>query len=199
MPLRLLLLLVCVASLPVARAQNVIINGDFDTPPFDTGVSGWVVTGHVAAVTNQGSTTSPAAAALSIGGDTQGDMLSQTFTTTIGQTYALDFDAGVYGEPTAGPLSLQIKVMGTGTFINASVQPPNNNDFNPAPFNHYSYTFTADSASTTLTFTDSGLGNANADVMVDTVSVLPIPEPASSALMIFGAASLGLALRRKRA
>src|ERR1700752_2190715 len=95
----LLALLLCLTSVAIARGQNVIINGGFDTGPFNTSgsVSGWDVTGNVAAVTNQGFTTSPAAAALSVGGDTQGDMLSQTFATTIGQTYVLDLDSGVYG------------------------------------------------------------------------------------------------------
>jgi hypothetical protein len=196
---KLTLLCICLASLSVARAQNVLVNGNFDEPPpnMDGTVTGWDVTGHVAAVTGQGFTTADQAAALSVSGSFEGDMLAQTFTTTIGQAYALDFDAGVYGKPTAGPLSLQIQVMGTSTLLDQTVQPPNNNDFNPAPFNHYSYMFTADSTSTTLKFTDSGGGNQNADVMVDTVSVSAVPEPASSALVIMGAASLGLVLSRK--
>jgi hypothetical protein len=198
---KLLLLSVCLACLPVAHAQNVIVNGDFDAPPanMDGTVTSWDVTGHVGAVTGQGFTSSDQAAALSVSGSFQGDMLAQTFTTTIGQMYALNFDAGVYGEPTAGPLSLQIQVTGTGSLVDRTVMPPNNNNFNPAPFSHYSYTFTADSTSTTLKFTDSGSGNASADVMVDTVSVSAVPEPTSLALVLVGSASLGLMIRRKRA
>jgi hypothetical protein len=197
---KLTLLFICLASLSVARAQNVIVNGNFDEPPpnMDGTVTSWDVTGHVAAVTGQGSTTSDQAAALSVSGSFEGDMLAQTFTTTIGQKYTLDLDAGVFGEPTEGPLSLQIQVTGGSTLVNDTVQPPNNNDFNPAPFDHLSYMFTADSTSTTLKFTDSGSGNLNADVMVDTVSVVAVPEPASAALVIVGGVSLGLLIRRKR-
>jgi len=195
------LICVCLASFSAAHAQNVIVNGNFDEPPPDTdgSVTSWQVTGHAAQVTGQGFTTADQAAGLSVGGSFEGDMIAQTFTTAVGQTYALDFDAGVFGEPTEGPLSLQIQVTGTNSLLTEMVQPPNNNDFNPAPFNHYSYTFTSDSTSTTLKFTDSGGGNDNADVMVDTVSVSPVPEPAASALVVVGAASLGLLMRRKRA
>ena len=195
------LLCICLTCLSVARAQNVIVNGNFDEPPpdMDGTVTSWDVTGHAAQVTGQGFTTSDQAAGLSVSGNFQGDMIAQTFTTTVGQAYALDFDAGVFGKPTEGPLSLQILVTGTGMLVNDTVQPPNNDDFNPAPFDHYSYMFTADSASATLKFTDSGGGNDNADVMVDTVSVAAVPEPASWALMMIGAGSLGLVLRRKSA
>ena len=195
-----LFLFICFAAVSVAHGQNVLIDGNFDTSTPNTigTVSGWDVTGNVAAVGNQGFTSSSLAAALSVGDNTENDMLSQTFTTTIGQTYTLDFDAGVYGKPTAGALSLQIQITGTTSLFDTTVQPPNNNDFNPAPFDHYSYMFTADSASTTLTFTDHGLGNASADVMVDTVSVAPIPEPGSVGLLLLGAGWLGLAGLRKR-
>src|SRR4029077_17122988 len=125
------LLCICLASLSAARAQNVLLNGNFDEPPSDTDgtVTDWKVTAHVAAVTGQGFTTSDQAAALSVSGNFAGDTLAQTFTTTIGQQYGLDLDAGVFGEPTGGPLSLQIQVMGTSTLLDQTVQPPNNNDF----------------------------------------------------------------------
>ena len=201
MRLKFLLPFVLVASVSVTFAQNIIVNGNFDEPPPNTDgtVTSWDVTGHAAAVTGQGFTSADQAAALSVSGSFEGDMLSQAFTTTIGQTYTLDLDAGVFGEPTEGPLSLQIQVTGAGALVDATVQPPNNNDFNPAPFNHYTYMFMADTTSTTLKFTDSGGGNQNADVMVDTVSIAAVPEPASSCFLLLGAGSLGLLVLRKRA
>jgi hypothetical protein len=200
--IKLVLFAAGLVSISIAGAQNVVVNGDFETGPFETigTVTGWVVTGNVGDVSGEGFTTASHAAGFSVGGDSQGNMLSQTLATTIGQSYALDFDAGVFGVRSGGPLMLQIQVLGAGmgTLINDTVTPPYNGNFNPAPFANYSYMFTADSTSTILKFTDVGLGNANADVMLDTVEVEETPEPASWALMIAGAVPLGLILRRRR-
>jgi len=199
--LRLLVLIACSAWIATAGAQNVIINGDFETGPFDTNVavSGWDVVGNVGSVSDQGFTTASHAAALSVGNNSEGDMLSQTFSTTIGQLYSLDFDSGVFGIRSDGALSLQIQVFGSGTLLDDTITPPYNGNFSPASFDHYTYTFTADSASTTLKFTDIGSGNANADIMLDTVSVVAAPEPATWMLMIVGLAPFGLLARRRRA
>lgn len=189
-----------VFCISIAAGQNVIINGDFEEPPYDTigVVSGWTVTGAVGSVDNQGSTSPDHAAAFSLGGDSQGNMLSQTFATVSGATYTLDFDAGVYGVRDAGPLSLQVQVFGAemSTLLTATVVPPDNGDFIPASFDHYTYSFVADGIMTTLIFTDFGMENANADVMLDTVAV--IPEPMSSVLLTFGAAPLLCYVLRKR-
>jgi hypothetical protein len=180
------------------RAQNLLVNGDFETPPFFSlgVVSGWTVGGNVASVDNQGSTSASHAASLSAGNNSQGDTLSQTFATMIGTVYTLEFDAGVYGIRSADPLQLQIQIFGAATLLNQTVTPPENGSFNPAPFQHYTFNFVADSASTTLQFSNIGLGNANADVMVDTVSV--VPEASTLAALVLGGALLFGAMRRKR-
>ena len=192
--------LIAVLCTSIAAGQNVIINGDFETGPFDTNgtVSGWTVTGDVGNVSSVGSTSGSHAAAFSLGGDSEGNMLSQTFETVSGATYTLDFDAGVFGVRDEGPLSLQVQVFGAGmsTLLTETVVPPYNGDFSPASFNHYTYSFVADGIAATLTFTDFGTGNANADVALDTVAV--IPEPMSSVLITFGALPLlGCILRRR--
>jgi hypothetical protein len=206
MPLKLFLLVICAGSISIAQAQNVIINGDFETPPHDVfTVTGWDVTGNVASVSGEGSTSGSYAAAFSVGGNTQGDMLSQTVATAIGQTYSLDFDAGTFGIRSAEPLTLQIQVFGAGmgTLVDDTITPPENMTFNPASMTHYTYTFTADSASTVLKFTDGGSGNGSADVIVDTVSmtstpITQVPEPGSGALIVIGLAPLGWVFRRIR-
>jgi Protein of unknown function (DUF642) len=202
MRLKLCFLSLCVSSISIAHGQNVVVNGDFEGPQSNMigTVSGWTVTGNVGTVGDEGFTSPDHAAAFSLGHDSQGDMLTQTLSTTIGQTYSLDFDSGVFGEPSNGPLTLQVQVFGAamGTLLTDIVAPPGNNDFNPAPFSHYTYAFTADSTSTTLKFTNGGTGNASADVILDTVSVAAVPEPAAGVLMIIGLAPLGLVLRRNR-
>ena len=192
--------LLAVLCTSIAAAQNVIINGDFDDPPYDTigAVSGWTVTGSVGAVGDEGFTTPDHAAAFSLGGNSDGNMLSQSFATIPGQAYTLDFDAGVYGIRSLGPLQLQIQVTGTGTLLTETVIPPYNGNFNPAPFDHFMFSFIADSASATLKFNDIGLGNNAADIILDTVSVAAIPEPTSLVLVMVGAVPLLGYIRRRR-
>ena len=120
-------------------------------------------------------------AVFSPGGDFQGDTMSQTFTTTPGQTYTVDFDSGIFGIPDSGAvLQLHIQVFATSTLLDAMISPPVNTGPTPydpsqVPFTHYQYTFTATSSSTTIQFTDVGSGNANADQILDSVVIAPSP------------------------
>jgi uncharacterized protein DUF642 len=160
-----------------AQAQNLISNGDFETPPFapSTTITNWVVSGagdiHEAA---EGSTSPTHSAALNIGADSEGTVLSQSFTTLNGQTYVLDFDAGIVGQRNGNPLQLNVKLTGNGTLIDQTVAPADAFTTDPASviFKHYHFTFTANSATTTLQFSDIGLGNASSDTLIDTVSVM---------------------------
>lgn len=196
---RLTFFLVALLFGSTAPGQNVIINGDFEAPPYDIigAVSGWTVTGAVGSVGDQGSTSPDHAAAFSLGGNSQGNMISQNFATTIGQAYALDFDAGVFGVRSLEALQLQVQVIGSETLLNETVTPPYDGNFEPGPFDHFDFTFTADSATTTLKFTDVGLGNNAADVMLDTVSVVVVPEPMTAILLAFGVAPLVWVLRQR--
>jgi hypothetical protein len=185
-----------------AQAQNPLLNPNFDSGTHGTVgvVTDWNVNGNVASHT-EGATSDIYSAVLSAGADSEGDTLSQTFATTAGLQYQLDFDAGIYGQRTDSPLQLRIQVFGTGTLLDETVTPPDTFTYQTTEvsFKHYTFTFTADSAQTTLQFSNIGLGNANADVVVDTVSV--VPEPSSVMTLIFGAALLlGVVLfRRQRA
>lgn len=184
-----------------AGAQNIVVNGDFETPP-DNALTGWTVTGDVAKTGDEGFTTPSNAAAFSVGANSQGDMLSQILGTTAGQSYTLDFDAGVFGVRSLGPLSLQVQVFGAGmdTLLDETVVPPYNGNFDFPSFGHYTFSFTADSASSTLKFTDMGLGNNSADIVLDTVSVVAsVPEPVSSMLLLVGGGVLALVRGRRSA
>jgi hypothetical protein len=114
------------------------------------------------------------------GGDFQGDTLSQTFVTAIGQTYSLDFDCGIFGPPNSGAvLKLRVQVFGTVQLLDDTIIPlvntgPSPSDPTKVPFTRYHYTFTADSVLTTLQFTDVGLGNPNADQILDVITVTPV-------------------------
>src|SRR3954465_10001966 len=202
--LKFLLLILATISFSAAGAQTVIINDDFETPPYETSdaIVGWTVFGNVGEVSGEGSTSGSHAAAFNVGGNSEGNMLSQTFATLTGQTYTVEFDAAVFGIRTAGPLSLQIQVFGAGmgTLLDETVTPPDNGNFAPPTFQHYTYTFVADTSATTVKFTDIGLGNASADLILDTISVAPIaevPEPATMVFSLFGALPLAAVFLRR--
>jgi hypothetical protein len=152
-------------------------------------VTGWTVggSGHVADRTAEGATAGNGAAVLSVGGDFQGDTLSQTFPTAIGQFYTIDFDAGIFGVPDPGALlQLRIQIFGTAQLRDNTIAPPVNtgpSPFDPTKvvFNHYQYSFVADSSVTTLQFSDVGTGNKNADQVVDNVVVGNGSTPAPTA------------------
>jgi hypothetical protein len=165
-----------------------LINGDFEIGPFDTPalVTAWNVSGTSAVrVVSEGATSSIHAAGFGPAGDSQGNVLSQSFATVIGQAYMLDFDAGITGKRSGSPLQLRAQVIGTGTLLDQTITPPEFGTFDSSlvKFQHYHYVFTANSALTTLRFSDIGLGNAAADPLVDTVSVklaFATPTPTAS-------------------
>jgi hypothetical protein len=166
------------------RAQNLILNGDFEAEPHDPSstILDWTLSGTGQAHSAmEGATSGSFSAALNIGGDSEGTQLSQSFATTIGQAYKVEFDSGIFGIPIANQLQLNVQVLGSGTLVNEIIAPPVAFTTIPADvvFHHYTFFFTADNTTTTLQFTDIGLGNAAADTLVDTVSVVPttIPPP----------------------
>jgi uncharacterized protein DUF642 len=169
------------------HAQNLILNSDFEAGPHDPDsvVTNWTVSGtgfvHSAM---EGATSGSYSAALSIGSNSEGNILSQSFATSIGQSYLLEFDAAVYGERSGGPLKLDVQALGSATLLDRTITPPDASTFAPEEviFHHYRYTFTANSTTTTLRFTDIGLGNTDADIVIDTVSVVPTTIPAPTSL-----------------
>src|ERR1043166_6846167 len=78
-----------------AEGQNLVTNGNFETAPYDVSntVTSWTVTGSgVVTETAEGATSPTHSAAFR----PKGGVLSQTLTTTSGQTYNVDFDAGIF-------------------------------------------------------------------------------------------------------
>ena len=207
----LLLFAIAAACTPLANAANVIVNGDFETGPIESigTVTGWTVTGAVADVGDNympGFSSPTHSAAFSAGGSSEGNVLSQSFTTIIGQVYTLSFDAGATGvldEGADAPLQLQIQVLGAGNGIlrDETITPFANNAFGPVTLQPHVYNFTADSTSTTLQFTDIGGFNTNSDVILDTVvvDVAAVPEPGTCALVFIGAGAVACGLRRRQA
>jgi len=178
----------------VASAQNLLVNGGFDTGTF----SGWTTNGGSATLKKTYGTNSPQyAVVFNVTTSPATAVISQSFTTTVGKSYELSFYYGGYttvGSPR--PQTLGVEVTGTSLIFSNSVTPPSYS--NPAVFENFTDTFTATSTSTTLTFLDETVDTTKSDGVLDTVSVTAVPEPSTMALSAAGGLFSLLALRRRK-
>lgn len=206
-------------------AASLIVNGSFEQPGAvnyeaqadgSTFVTGWTVVDNIPPETAHANTIyavggyygSPAgdgAAFIYIDNNNHpgptGNGIYQDFTTAVGQTYLVEFQAATeyaYGDPgllrvSAGGKTVDFTLPNLGGY-------PDNPIF--AGWDTYSFTFTATGTTTRLQFFDQGLQvggdptNGNASPFIDDVSVTVVPE-SSSALMVAGVLGL-LAMRRRR-
>lgn len=161
-------------------ANPSLINSNFETQPFglEGTVTGWTVSAHVADIAEGSTNGGSHSAALSAGGDFSNETLAQGFTTTNGQTYAVDFDAGIFGTRSGAPLQVRVEVLGAGTVLNQLVTPPEAGTFNPSSvsFQHYHFTFQANSSNSTIRFTGVGSGNGAADQVIDSVTITEVTQ-----------------------
>lgn len=128
------------------------------------------------------------------------DGISQTFATTAGQAYTLDFHLGnaadgpratgatLYGSPSSVLVSV-----GNESWLATNSQVVEGS----LSWQHHQYAFTATGAQTTLTF----LNRTDPNDMyagIDAVSISAVPEPSTWATMGIGLAVVAAALRRRQ-
>ena len=145
----------------------LLINGSFEA-----GFSGWTATGNLFIQSSAPWAANDGAKLLAYNSYDRppNGVISQSFATTVGQTYILAFDAGVLARNTnsqilratvtgfSNLLSQTITLNGVGGAINRWF--PQN------------FTFTADSTSATLTFQDQSTATNSIDLLLDHVQIL---------------------------
>ncbi|MEZ5385643.1 MAG: PEP-CTERM sorting domain-containing protein [Prosthecobacter sp.] len=201
---RLACLLLAVTALHLQAA--IIVNGSFEN---NTGgiPDSWTATGNLGVSPVQGKSDGSFAVAFSLGNTPSNGVLSQTFSTTLGQDYLLTFDFGKYAvnQPTEVARLVYDIFDGAGfggaSLLSGTVSDgtPGLNSDSSLLYNPYQFAFTAMGALTTLRFTDTSdpqSGGGGFDAMLDNVSVASVPEP--SRISMFACALIGLAMRRRR-
>ncbi|MEO5914296.1 MAG: cadherin-like domain-containing protein [Luteolibacter sp.] len=161
----------------VATSQ-LLVNGSFELDE-----TGWTMTGNRFPYASDGSYVAfdgTKMMVLSGGSNTPDAVISQTFGTIPGQSYALTFNMGVLSFNNAEQ-KLNVNVTGATTLINQAESVFGNSGGNSV-WTPKSFNFVADSATTTLTFTDLSPTSNLIDLLLDNVSVTGPPAgPANTA------------------
>jgi Ig-like domain-containing protein/immunoglobulin I-set domain protein/uncharacterized protein DUF642 len=145
--------------------------GSFTNGGFEADYLGWVASGTQMVVTAPwyGATVTEGSKGVvfNAGQQPASGVLSQTFTTTVGQTYTLAFDLGAVSYTNFNSQSMQVTVKGVNTLVSktASVSAPGNG----IQYATQTMSFVADSASTTLTFRDASATSEDIDLFLDNV------------------------------
>jgi hypothetical protein len=209
-----------------ANGANLITNGSFETfvvgsndtnmggffrfftPPANTDITGWTVTGSSGGNPNNVDDVNISLYPAYVGNyslDLEGaigasGVISQSFATTAGVTYDLSFAYG--NNPYGGDPGARANVLVTGAGVLLNQDISHNTSIFAGSMNYslFSQNFVADSSTTTLQFsalTNSGFGIALDAVSVDGVATTGVPEPATLSLIGLGLAGAGFMRRRK--
>lgn len=144
---------------------GVLVNGSFEN-----NATGWTITGNHFIVPADSSYTATNGTKLLVangGGLAPNAVISQSFGTTPGQTYVVDFDMGVIG-PVNALQRLQITINGSSQLV-SQLETMNAIGVGIARWLPKSYSFVANSSTTTLTFTDTSTVTDQVDLLLDNV------------------------------
>ena len=179
---------------------NLLVNGDFEASTSQTATPpGWTNVGHSDGVISYGQFGTPAydgQEMYDLGGFGDaygpiGDGIAQSFATTAGATYVVQF--GLSSEN--GSLDETLNVSAGNAAHDYLLSVDSSGPFEK-PFATQTFTFVATGASTTLSFIHTLGGDGNNDPLIDGVSVTAVPEPASLALLLAGLGLVGVSRKR---
>lgn len=158
-----------------APAAVSLVNGSFES-----GIAGWTGSGNVVV-----KTTAPYIAtdgrnlvAFNSGQTTPNGVLSQSFGTVVGSSYALSFDSGVLAYNTNAQTML-VTVTGAACVLSKTITMKGLGKglIRWVPQN---FSFVADSSKVTLTFRDRSTTSNSIDLLLDKVKVSSMPAPSAS-------------------
>ena len=160
-----------------ASASGVLVNGSFED-----GETGWTMTGNYLVYDTDAPYVAFDGGTMMVmnGGQTPPNaVVSQTFATTPGQEYVLDFNIGIlainFDEQRLG-----VEVTGANPLVSQTESVFGNGQGNSV-WSARSYSFTANSAATTLTFRDLSPSTVNLDLLLDNVRISAVATPVNTA------------------
>ncbi|RYD24402.1 MAG: hypothetical protein EOP88_00310 [Verrucomicrobiaceae bacterium] len=149
-----------------AAAVEVLGNGSFEA-----GLDGWTVTGNLGLQSSLPYRATHGTTLLSFNDINRpaNAVIRRSFRTLPGQTYTLDFDAGVFAYNTSAQ-KIQVAVDGTTNRLTQTVTMNGVGGGNSVWFPQH-FTFVADRPSCTITFRDQSATSANVDLLLDHVRI----------------------------
>lgn len=196
--------LACSASFVCAASANLIVNGSFEESSLNPGstwsvlgggntsIEGWTTVGGGVDYFGTYITASDGLHSIDINNVTPNGGIAQTFATTVGWVYTVEFDmsANMAGGPSTK--IMRVNAAGDSEDFEFDYVAAGSTQLDPA-WERMSWTFTATSSSTNLWF--EGITGGVFGAALDNVVVTGVPTP--GALAGFGMVGL-LATRRRR-
>lgn len=169
---------VTVSITVIAPVTNVLVNGSFESS-----YTGWTASGNQSIEFYSG-TNGIRLVAFNGRNLAPDGVLSQTFATVPGQTYTVQFDAGVLSY-VSRQQKLQISITGNGSLLSQNVT-LNGTGNGAIRWTAKTFTFVANSTSSTLAFRDKSTVTTGIDWLLDNVRVNGPPAFPNSAPVAAG-------------
>jgi len=155
----------------VSITVNALVAGALVNGSFEADFTGWTTTGNqfIATAVPYAATDGTKLAVFNGGNLPPNAVLSQSFATTMGQTYTLAFDAGVLAYNTNSQ-TIQVTVTGAGSLLSRTITLIGAGG-GTSRWLPQSFTFVANSTAATLTFRDQSTSTNSLDLLLDNIRI----------------------------